>query len=76
MPGQVLSAHDREETRAGIGRDESFAEISRVLGRPTSTIAREVRAQRWPGPVPSDGGREPGFRSPQAPEAHEVPERS
>lgn len=42
MPGKPLAAEEREEIRAGIERDDSFAEIARVLERPTSTISREV----------------------------------
>lgn len=42
MPETGLSRDDREEIRVGIERDESFARIARTLGRPTSTVSREV----------------------------------
>jgi IS30 family transposase len=56
MPGQPLRADEREEIRAGIEREESFAEIARVLERPTSTISREVK---------QNGGR-PAYRAIEA----------
>ena len=37
-----LSLEDREEISRGLTLGESFAEIARQLGRPTSTISREV----------------------------------
>jgi IS30 family transposase len=39
-----LSVEDRVEIRVGIERGESFAGLSRRLGRATSTITREVNA--------------------------------
>jgi IS30 family transposase len=42
MPGVVLSVDEREEIRVGLEVDESFASIARRLGRPTSTVSREV----------------------------------
>jgi len=40
--GRSLSLVQREEIRAGLVRGDSFAAIGRAMGRPTSTIAREV----------------------------------
>lgn len=39
---RVLSLVQREEIRAGLVRGDSFAAIGRRLGKPTSTISREV----------------------------------
>lgn len=44
-----LSAHEREEIRAGLERAESFTAIARTIGRSVSTVSREVAA---------NGGRE------------------
>ena len=41
-PAAALSPVDREDIRAGLAVGESFAAIGRRLGRPTSTISREV----------------------------------
>jgi transposase, IS30 family len=37
-----LSSDDREEISRGLSSNESFASIARCLGRPTSTVSREV----------------------------------
>jgi IS30 family transposase len=42
-PVSQLSLDDREEIRVGLDAGESFASIGRRLGRPTSTISREVK---------------------------------
>lgn len=42
MAGTRLSAEEREEIRVGLDRDVSCAEVARWLGRPTSTVSREV----------------------------------
>lgn len=41
-PAGVLSPIDREHILRGLERGESFAAIGRRLGRPTSTVSREV----------------------------------
>jgi IS30 family transposase len=40
--GQSLTLAEREEISRGLAADLSYREISRRLGRPTSTISREV----------------------------------
>jgi hypothetical protein len=42
MPGGRLTGEDRRQIAAGLAADLGFAEIARRLGRPTSTITREV----------------------------------
>ncbi|MBT8452363.1 MAG: helix-turn-helix domain-containing protein, partial [Deltaproteobacteria bacterium] len=43
MPGARLSLEERERISRGLARGHSYAELGRQLGRPTSTISREVR---------------------------------
>ena len=42
MPGLRLSFRERTEIGRRLARGEAFAEVARALGRPTSTISREV----------------------------------
>ena len=42
MPGVRLGVEERETIALGLAREESFAELARRMGRPTSTISREV----------------------------------
>lgn len=42
MPGQRLAFQERTEIRRRLSRRESFCTIASALGRPTSTISREV----------------------------------
>ncbi|MFI5913575.1 MarR family transcriptional regulator [Dactylosporangium sp. NPDC051541] len=42
MPGARLTREDREHIAAGLADGLDYAEIARRLGRPTSTVSREV----------------------------------
>ena len=42
MPGSRLTADEREEIALGVATGRSFADIAVQLGRPTSTVSREV----------------------------------
>jgi IS30 family transposase len=42
MPGNALCAEEREEIRLGLAEGLAFAELARLLRRPTSTVSREV----------------------------------
>lgn len=48
MPGGRLSYQDREQIAAGLTEGLGYAEIARRLGRPTSTITREVTRNGGP----------------------------
>ncbi|WP_219472016.1 helix-turn-helix domain-containing protein, partial [Nonomuraea rhizosphaerae] len=61
MPGGRLSHDDRREISAGLAEGLGYAEIARRLGRPTSTISREV----------SRNGGAGGYRADQAHRATE-----
>ncbi len=39
----ALSAEEREEIKSGLDRGMALAEIARLLGRPTSTVSRELK---------------------------------
>jgi len=49
MPGVRLTQEDRERIAAGLAEGLDYAEIARRLGRPTSTISREVARNLRPG---------------------------
>ncbi|RBP98194.1 hypothetical protein CRD60_03380 [Bifidobacterium aemilianum] len=42
-----LSAHERHEIMAGVACGLSFRAIGRRLGRPASTVSREIRRNTW-----------------------------
>lgn len=48
MPGGRLTGRDREHIAAGLADDLGYAEIARRLGRPTSTVSREVARNGGP----------------------------
>lgn len=54
MPGSRLNRADRELIGAGLARGLDHAEIARQLGRPTSTVTREVARNGGPGRYRAD----------------------
>jgi DNA-binding transcriptional ArsR family regulator len=48
MPGGRLTEQDRQRVAAGLAERLGYAEIARRLGRPTSTISREVARNGGP----------------------------
>jgi Helix-turn-helix domain/MarR family len=54
MPGGRLSQAERQQIAAGLADDLAYAEIARRLGRPTSTITREVMRNGGPAAYRAD----------------------
>lgn len=48
MPGRRLTGADRQQIAAGMTQGLDYAEIARRLGRPTSTVSREVARNGGP----------------------------
>lgn len=49
MPGRRLTGADRQQIAAGLAQGLDYADIARRLGRPTSTVSREVARNGGPG---------------------------
>lgn len=47
---RFLTIHDREIIHAGVSRNDSTRTIAKVLGRPASTVLRELRRNQGSGP--------------------------
>lgn len=54
MPGGRLGHDDRRQIAAGLADGLGYAEIARRLGRPTSTVSREVGRNGGPGGYRAD----------------------
>lgn len=54
MPGRRLTGADRRQIAAGLARGLDYAGIARRLGRPTSTVSREVARNGGPGRYRAD----------------------
>ncbi|MEV4170148.1 helix-turn-helix domain-containing protein [Nonomuraea sp. NPDC049709] len=54
MPGGRLTQQDRRHIAAGLSEGLGYAEIARRLGRPTSTVSREVFRNGGPGGYTAD----------------------
>jgi DNA-binding transcriptional ArsR family regulator len=48
MPGGRLTQQDRQQIALGLADDRAYAEIARAIGRPTSTVTREVMRNGGP----------------------------
>ncbi|RGA00889.1 MarR family transcriptional regulator [Microbispora triticiradicis] len=58
MPGGRLTNEDRQHIAAGLAEGLGYAEIGRRLGRPASTIMREVTRNGGPGDYRADRAHE------------------
>ncbi|MFB7357563.1 helix-turn-helix domain-containing protein [Streptomyces gardneri] len=56
MPGGRLTQQERERIAAGIAAGLSYAEIARRVGRPTSTVSREISRNGGPRRLPAAAG--------------------
>jgi DNA-binding transcriptional regulator GbsR (MarR family) len=64
MPGGRLTNEDRQHIAAGLAEALGYAEIARRLGRPTSTISREVARNGGPeGYRPDHAHQATGWRA-------------
>ncbi|MEV4603123.1 helix-turn-helix domain-containing protein [Amycolatopsis sp. NPDC049253] len=58
MPGSRLTHEDRRSVAEGLKAGLAYAEIARLLGRPTSTVSREVRRNGGPRGYRADHAQE------------------
>ncbi|MGK5544429.1 helix-turn-helix domain-containing protein [Streptomyces sp. URMC 127] len=58
MPGGRLTDEDRRQIAAGLAEGLGYAEIGRRLGRPASTVMREVTRNGGPGGYGADRAQE------------------
>ncbi|GAA0627471.1 GbsR/MarR family transcriptional regulator [Streptomyces crystallinus] len=82
MPGGRLTQQERRQIALGLADDLAYAEIARRLGRPTSTVTREVTRNGGPAAYRADQAhratehrahrrRQPAPRTPRTPpQAH------
>ncbi|MEV8554431.1 helix-turn-helix domain-containing protein [Streptomyces glaucescens] len=62
MPGRRLTRQDRREIAAGLRDGHTYAAIARRLGRPTSTVTREVMRNGGPADYHADRAHQAGKR--------------
>lgn len=72
MPGARLTLEDRRQIAGWMTEGLGYAEIARRLGRPTSTISREVRATATPPVISRNPPTRPRM---DAPAVGETPDR-
>lgn len=77
MPGRRLTKTDRQQIAAGLAKNLDYAEIARRLGRPSSTVSREIARNGGPGRYRADLAQlattHRARRKPQTP-THPTPE--
>ncbi len=72
MPEGRLTRQDRQRIAVGLAEGRSYAEIARRLGRPTSTISREVGRNGGPGDYRPERAHQAAARRAR----HGIPARS
>jgi DNA-binding transcriptional regulator GbsR (MarR family) len=58
MPAGRLNRQDRQRIAAGLAQGRTYAQIARQLGRPTSTVSREVARNGGPGVYRADSAQQ------------------
>ncbi|CAM5675830.1 helix-turn-helix domain-containing protein [Streptomyces tanashiensis] len=62
MPGDRLTLQDRQQIAAGLREDLTYAAIGRRIGRPTSTVTREVMRNGGPRGYHAEAANRAGTR--------------
>jgi DNA-binding transcriptional regulator GbsR (MarR family) len=62
MPGGRLTEWDRQRVATGLAEGLGYAEIAKQLGRPTSTVTREVARNGGPGGYRADRAHQATWR--------------
>lgn len=64
MPGDRLTLQDRQQIAAGLRAELTYAAIGRRIGRPTSTVTREVMRNGGPRGYQAEAAHRAGARHP------------
>ncbi|MEU3747691.1 MULTISPECIES: GbsR/MarR family transcriptional regulator [Streptomyces] len=62
MPGDRLTLRDRQQIAAGLREELTYAAIGRLVGRPTSTVTREVMRNGGPRSYHAEAAHRAGTR--------------
>ncbi|ALO13465.1 transcriptional regulator, MarR family [Streptomyces venezuelae] len=62
MPGDRLTLQDRQQIAAGLREELTYAAIGRLVGRPTSTVTREVMRNGGPRSYHAEAAHRAGTR--------------
>ncbi|NKY87681.1 helix-turn-helix domain-containing protein [Nocardia veterana] len=72
MPGGRLTANDRRRIAEGLAEHLGYAEIARRIGRPTSTVSREVNRNGGPGRYRPERAQRATDSRARRPRKHEI----